>query len=819
MNSSFLSSSRRIVSLLLAAAGVLAASARAEVYISVQSATNPALPGLYAPDSSVTFAPISTVTGAIQWLHDGAVIPGKNEAFLTLAHLTPADTGNYQLVLTTASGTEVSNRLAINVLASPPSPVDTTFTAQLPIETSGGYASVAVVLPDNRVVIQRYNQSTSTTLRLNADGTQDASFTPPSGSLSFLAVYPNGTTIMGGPPYRLNPDGSPRALVLPAGFDSTQYLTAAAVQPDGKLLIAQRNHVARLNADDSVDSSFSYATTFAPDHMVLGFGLDTTGRAYVTAQQSNPPSSGYPSLTLAVFRLTTTGAEDTTFARQYPPLMRGGLAIYPLSDGRILRSRSYEGSVFWNMLKEDGTEDLSWIAEVDTFATSYVVDPVNLRIFSIRNSAIRRQLITATTLTDDPTFYPGSGTASSLKLTPSGQILATGSFVQWDGYSAPGLVRLKGDFSVTSLPPTVAIAPESATPTRGSTVTFTSTVKGTEPYTYQWLALDGQALPANTTAPTLVIANFDTANLGEYQLRVTSPSGTVLSNVVRTRYGTSIMQLPYLANISGRAYVGTGDETAIAGFSAKTYFGAGGVSALLRGAGPALSGYGIQAFLPNPTINLYNAASQRIGNNDNWGGSAELQTAFATSGAFPFAIGSNDAAMLSTFRNVASSVQLVDQGNASGVGLVEIYRLPDSGLAEFLNLSLRARTSPGERVATAGFVIVDPQGFGRPLRLMLRVVGPTLANSGVAFPLNDPVLTLYKSTGEVIATNNNWSDNANSAALATTATQVGAFSLPTGSKDAALLLDVPAGVYSIQATNAAGTPDTGVTLIEIYVVR
>ncbi|MDB6128697.1 MAG: hypothetical protein JWM35_2593, partial [Verrucomicrobia bacterium] len=32
-------------------------------------------------------------------------------------------------------------------------------------------------------------------------------------------------------------------------------------------------------------------------------------------------------------------------------------------------------------------------------------------------------------------------------------------------------------------------------------------------------------------------------------------------------------------------------------------------------------------------------------------------------------------------------------------------------------------------------------------------------------------------------------------------------------------LDLPAGVYSVQATGANGTPDTGVALIEIYLVR
>jgi hypothetical protein len=136
-----------------------------------------------------------------------------------------------------------------------------------------------------------------------------------------------------------------------------------------------------------------------------------------------------------------------------------------------------------------------------------------------------------------------------------------------------------------------------------------------------------------------------------------------------------------------------------------------------------------------------------------------------------------------------------------------------------MNLSLRARTAGGEKVATAGFVIVDPQGFGRAARLLIRVVGPTLSQYGVAFPLSDPILTLYNSRGEVVASNDNWSSGADKAGLVAAMQQVGAFTLPDGSKDAALILDVPAGVYSVQATGATGTPATGVTLTEIYLVK
>jgi len=43
---------------------------------------------------------------------------------------------------------------------------------------------------------------------------------------------------------------------------------------------------------------------------------------------------------------------------------------------------------------------------------------------------------------------------------------------------------------------------------------------------------------------------------------------------------------------------------------------------------------------------------------------------------------------------------------------------------------------------------------------------------------------------------------------------VGAFALPAGSKDAALLLDLPAGIYTAHVAGADG--GTGVALLEIY---
>jgi hypothetical protein len=100
-----------------------------------------------------------------------------------------------------------------------------------------------------------------------------------------------------------------------------------------------------------------------------------------------------------------------------------------------------------------------------------------------------------------------------------------------------------------------------------------------------------------------------------------------------------------------------------------------------------------------------------------------------------------------------------------------------------------------------------------PKTLLIRGVGPALTAFGVAGALADPALTIYQDS-KVITTNEGW---ANSAAIATAAIQTGAFALPSGSKDAAVLITLNPGAYSAQVKSAQNA-SSGVALIEIYEV-
>ena len=51
---------------------------------------------------------------------------------------------------------------------------------------------------------------------------------------------------------------------------------------------------------------------------------------------------------------------------------------------------------------------------------------------------------------------------------------------------------------------------------------------------------------------------------------------------------------------------------------------------------------------------------------------------------------------------------------------------------------------------------IFPNSPGTAYRILVRAIGPSLANMGVATPLLDPELSLYDANGNVIVTDDDW---------------------------------------------------------------
>lgn len=793
----------------LAFAGFLALAIRltATVSISVQGVENPAFPRQYAPGSALQFnvTPVAPAGALYQWYLNDAPIPGAIRESLSVASLTTANTGNYRVVVTTGGSIESSAFATINVLPFPALPLDLSFHPQLP----AGLVPKAVMFgASNGSLI--VTDAAGRMIRLNADGSRDLSVDLGLGSRTLLAVLADGDLIVNQSPFRIHGDGSSGAFTLPTAFDGTQPLAAAVVQTDGKIIIGQGKNIARLNVDGSVDVTFTAPLAIMA---VRRLELDSSGRTLVSsydirASQTTPSESV---IYTVVQRLLVNGQSDTGFQviGYFQPVDEMNERIlWVLGDGALLLELYQDGGgPYFQRIMENGVNDPRYFGSLDALKKSVVIDGARRRAYYLDHSSVLRAAdMTSSGFAGDTDFYAGFGYAQNAQVTPSGELL-----------TLPDLQLLRTTDS-TVFPAVVTIF-TNRPPVGGAVVFLESEVKGTGPFSYQWLALDGQSMPPETKSGYLYISLFTYVHLGRWQLRVTNSAGSVLSPVLTL---TSNPTRPaFLANLSGRAYVGSGEATAIAGFSVRLTAGSAGLGALLRGAGPALQPFGVVGFLPDPTLKLYDAANNLTGSNDDWSNDTKIAAASAASGAFGFAKDSRDAAILRVFGEGNATLQMTDQGGGTGIGLLEIYRQADAHAGtsdgDFVNLSLRAMVGPGDRAAIVGFVVSDPENFNRRVRVLLRAVGPTLAQYGVGAPLGNPILTLYDVRGNVVARNDNWSDGDNAASLSEAMRQVGAFGLADGSKDAAILVDLPPGVYSAQAVGSGD--GTGIALTEIYLVR
>ncbi len=127
------------------------------------------------------------------------------------------------------------------------------------------------------------------------------------------------------------------------------------------------------------------------------------------------------------------------------------------------------------------------------------------------------------------------------------------------------------------------------------------------------------------------------------------------------------------------------------------------------------------------------------------------------------------------------------------------------------NISMLARVTGGEDALTSGFVIAGQA----PRQVLVRAVGPSLAAFGLADALDRPQLTIFRGSN-AIATNEGWGTDPDAIKLLTEMfDRSGAFRLQDEtSRDAALVLSLSPGVYTMRVKSADGK--AGSTLLEVY---
>jgi uncharacterized delta-60 repeat protein len=239
-----------------------------------------------------------------------------------------------------------------------------------------GSVRTITLQPDNKIIVggdfRAFNGANHTDIvRLNSNGSLDTTFTgtgaddflhctfcPPAGVYT-IALQPDGKIVIGGGfiSYngiarshiaRINPDGSLDTTFDPGtGTGNATYVSATALQPDGRIVIVggfstysdvQRNNIARLNSNGSLDTSFDpgtgadkvvYATALEPDGKLIIGGLFT---------KYNGTAANL------IARINSNGSLDTTFdpgtgpsivpVNQYNQPFVSVMTLQP--DGRVI---------------------------------------------------------------------------------------------------------------------------------------------------------------------------------------------------------------------------------------------------------------------------------------------------------------------------------------------------------------------------------------------------------------------------------------------------------------------------------------------------
>ncbi len=690
--------------------------------------------------------------------------------------------------------------------------VGLTYNGSATAPTNAGTYDVGATIAD-----ANYTGSASGALMI-AKADQSVAFNPPA-TLTMNAPVTLTATASSGLPVTFS-------VVSGSATLSVSTLTPTAV---GNLVLraaqaGDSNHNAASLDRTLTVGQLSQTITFAPlaDHAAsdAAFALSATASSGlpVTLVVDNGPAM----LSGSLVTLTSAPGSVTIRASQ------AGNAIYAAADDVIqsFTVTPIAPQVFF------GETD-----HQDTIAANIATDNSHGAIIGYLNGS-NQGFVVEFTLQSDRTFQGlasvFTGRQSSVQSTTSHNPKARSVTLTFTGSVVNG--ALSGMIEETGLAFTAEVQPQNG-PTAAIagyyTAPATDTATGS---TYSVIGTTGRVYTLAVT-PDVVTAGIGNTDSGGSFVVVTSgttiisgqvnPSTTAISSTldvggVTVDFNgakTTTPRTDRLINLSTRGAVSPA-QPLIGGF---VISGPAPKRVLLRAVGPGLTGFGVTGALSDPKLRLFNQQRQVILENDNWAGVDIVQTSQQV-GAFALAAQSKDAAIIVTLPPGIYTMHVVSNDGSSGVALAEVYDASNTPTTEYerlVNISSRAMVGAGDNILIGGFVVAG----NSPKRLLIRGAGPTLAQLGVSLVLADPQIRLLDSTGTLVARNDDWGTpvvvtpgqtSATAADLAVAATTTGAFPLDAASKDAALIVTLNPGIYTVLLDSSTNVP--GNALIEIYEV-
>jgi len=300
-----------------------------------------------------------------------------------------------------------------------------------------------------------------------------------------------------------------------------------------------------------------------------------------------------------------------------------------------------------------------------------------------------------------------------------------------------------------------------------------------------------------TLSGTKLLVTGNSVGTAHITVTATDLDGAVVSE----NFTVNVTSAPgRLVNLSTRMQVGIGDNVLIGGFIMR---GPSPKRLLIRAIGPSS---GVPGALADTILELRDSTGALLATNDNWGDAPNKQDMLDT--GFPPPGSPNESAILTTLPsdpNYVSYTAIVKgASNSTGIGLVELYDLDSGPGSTLLNIATRGQVGVDPNALIGGFYM----GGTESKRVLVRAIGPSLANFNVPNTLANPILELRNQNGDKLDENDDWGSSAEKSEIEASGAP------PTNAKESALIELLPAGPYTAIVRGVNGT--TGVGSVEVY---
>jgi glycerophosphoryl diester phosphodiesterase len=221
----------------------------------------------------------------------------------------------------------------------------------------------------------------------------------------------------------------------------------------------------------------------------------------------------------------------------------------------------------------------------------------------------------------------------------------------------------------------------------------------------------------------------------------------------------------------------------------------------VRTLGPSLANYGVQGHATAVGAELFNSSGESLA-------LAEIEQAASDAVSRFLGLGSllpGDAGLVRALSTGAYTAHARNLGDRTGEHLIEVFS--DTPLK---NISGRAIVVQGGS-AILGFSVEG----GASKNVLIRALGPALAKFAVGDALKDPRLALFDAQGNLLANARDVHTASDLGRLGAIAARVGAFPLPSNSRDAALVLPLLPGAYTL-VVSADAPGMAGTVVVEVF---